>query len=100
MPPDTLYKAAKSLGLEGIDLLGPNQWAALKKYDLVCSMASGAGGIPKGFNRIENHDKLVETYEAMIPKVAEAGIQNLICFSGNPRGPAGRQGHRELRDRA
>jgi hydroxypyruvate isomerase len=47
-------------------------------------MVTGApGDIPQGFNRPEYHDRLVAFYEQTIPKVAEAGCPNIICFSGN-----------------
>ncbi|MDQ3813246.1 MAG: TIM barrel protein [Armatimonadota bacterium] len=76
------------MGLKGIDLVGPDAWPTLKKYGLVCTLASnptidGLGGIAKAWNRVEHHDKLVQAYEDMINKVADAGYQDLICFSGN-----------------
>jgi hydroxypyruvate isomerase len=84
---DDLCKAAVAIGIKGIDLCGPNEWPTLKKYGLACPMANGAGmGIGKGFNRIELHDKLVDDYERLIPKAADAGIENIICFSGNRAG--------------
>lgn len=46
----------------------------------------GLGGITKAFNRIEHHDRLVEAYRHHIDAVAEAGFENLICFSGNRAG--------------
>ena len=47
----------------------------------------GAGkGIVEGWNNPELHDELIADYEQMIPKVAEAGYTNLICFSGNRNG--------------
>ena len=50
-------------------------------------MASVPGAsIPWGFNRPEHHDKLVAIYEAIIPKAADAGLPNVICFSGNREG--------------
>jgi hydroxypyruvate isomerase len=51
-------------------------------------MCNGPAGwsIPKGWNRVENHDKLVAAYEQMIPIVANASLPNLICFSGNREG--------------
>ena len=49
-------------------------------------MGTDAGmGIPDGFNRIENHDKLVANYEGLLPKAAAAGVPNVICMSGNRR---------------
>ena len=44
------------------------------------------GGISKAFNRKEHHDLLVQAYEPQIDAVADAGLKNLICFSGNREG--------------
>ena len=49
-------------------------------------------GITKGFNRIEYHDQLVASYENLIPLAADAGIKNVICFSGNRDGLDDEQG--------
>ena len=97
VPLEDLCKQAKEIGLGSIELLGPADWPTLKKYDLICAMATnpvvdGLGGIPKSFNRVENHDKLVAAYEEYIPKAAEAGLQNVICFSGNRAGMGDEQG--------
>jgi hydroxypyruvate isomerase len=35
---------------------------------------------------VEHHDKLVAAYERQIQSVADAGMNNLICFSGNRAG--------------
>jgi hydroxypyruvate isomerase len=43
---------------------------------------------------LENHDKLVADFEAMIPKAAAAGVPNLICFSGNREGLSDNDGLR------
>ena len=87
MPLDDLCKAAKSMGIASIDLVGPKEWPTLKQYGLTCAMANGAGmGIAKGFNRLEHHDKLVEGFEALIPQAADAGLENVICMSGNRAG--------------
>lgn len=84
---EELCQVAQSLGIKSIELLGPKDWPIVKKYGLTCAMASGAGmGIAKGFNRVEHHDELVADYEKVIPQVAEAGLKNLICFSGNRKG--------------
>ena len=49
-------------------------------------------GIDRGFNDITLHDELVASYEDIIPKVAEAGLTNLICFSGRRNGVTDLQG--------
>src|SRR6185436_14420165 len=41
------------------------------------------GPIGKAFNRLEHHDTLVEIYTKRIGETADAGFENLICFSGN-----------------
>lgn len=87
IPLEELCQAAQAIGIRSIDLQGPKEWATLKKYGLTCAMAHGAGmGIPKGFNRVEYHDRLVDDYEKLIPLAAEAGLPNVICFSGNRNG--------------
>lgn len=86
---DDLCKTAKDLGIESVELLKPEEWPTLKKYGLVCGVALSQPdgfGIPKGFNRIENHETLVPFYEDLIAKAANAGVPNVICFSGNRNG--------------
>jgi hydroxypyruvate isomerase len=84
---EDLCVAGKKMGLESIELLETGDFATLKKHGLGCAMVSGVpGGITKGLNRIENHDKIVEFYERTAPVVAGAGFKNIICFSGNRDG--------------
>jgi hydroxypyruvate isomerase len=94
---DDFCKAGKEIGLVGVDLLSPNEFETVKKHGLVCSLVSnptidGLGGITKGFNRVEHHDKLVQAYEGHIKATADAGFQRLICFSGNRAGLDDQQG--------
>ena len=83
---EDLCVAGKDMGLHSIELLGPDEWPVVQKHGLTCAMASGAMTIPVGFNHVANHDKLVDSFQSMIPKVANAGLTNLICFSGNRAG--------------
>jgi hydroxypyruvate isomerase len=56
-------------------------------------MVSGVpGGITKGLNRVENHDKIVEFFEKTTPIVADHGYPSIICFSGNRAGMSDEQG--------
>ncbi len=89
---EELAQAASQFGMQSVELLHPKDFPILKKHDLVCAMANGPGGIPDGFNRIENHASLIEGFKEMIPQVAEAGFPNIICFSGNRRGLDDEQG--------
>jgi len=86
IPLDDLCQAAKSIGYSSVELLSEPDWATPKKHGLQCAMANGFGSIPVGFNRPDNHDKLVADAERMIPLVAAAGIPNIVVFSGNRAG--------------
>lgn len=93
IPLEDLCKAAKDIGLSSIELTGPEEWPILKKYGLVSAMPWGAGmGIEKGFNNPDYHDELVKSYEEVIPKVAAAGYNKIICFSGNRNGLSDEEG--------
>ena len=93
IPLEDLCKAAKSIGLQSIELVGPNEWPLLKKYGLTSALPSGAGmGIEKGFNDPQYHEALIKSYEEVIPKVAAAGYNQIICFSGNRKGLSDEKG--------
>ena len=93
IPLDDLCKAAKEMGIKSIDLTGPSEWPTLQKYGLTSAMPQGAGkGIPDGFNDPKFHDELVASFEAIFPKLKEAGLTSVICFSGNRRGMSNEQG--------
>lgn len=96
---DDLCTAGKEFGLGAIDLLGPEDFATLKKHGLHCPMVTApsqdlevggqkrkVGSIPHAFNRVEHHDTLVAIYEKLIAESAAAGFTNVICFSGNRDG--------------
>jgi hydroxypyruvate isomerase len=88
---EDLCVAGKEMGLTSVELLNPSDFPTLKKHGLVCAMVSnpvieGLGGIERAWNRVEHHDRLVQAYEQRIKEVADAGLTNLICFSGNRAG--------------
>ena len=76
----------KSMGITGIDLIGPDQWPVLKKHGLTSSMCNGAEiSLTEGWNDKQYHATLVDSYLEHIDLLAAAGYTNLICFSGNRR---------------
>ena len=84
---DDLCREGKAFGLASVELLEAKDFETLKKHGMVCAMVSGVpGGITTGLNRLENHDRIVAFFEDTAPKVAAAGFQNIICFSGNRAG--------------
>ncbi|MDQ3393299.1 MAG: TIM barrel protein [Bacteroidota bacterium] len=87
IPLDVLCKEAKKMGISSIELQGPEEWPIIKKHGLTCALPWGAGlGIEKGFNDPQYHDELVKSYVDIIPKIAKAGYDKVICFSGNRNG--------------
>jgi hydroxypyruvate isomerase len=83
---DDLCKNGARMGLSGIDLVNHDEWPTVQKYGLVPAMTPGAGTIPDAWNRVENHDRLVEEMRANIERAAVAKVPNVITFSGNRRG--------------
>jgi hydroxypyruvate isomerase len=87
IPLEEFAVKCREMGIESIELLKEADWAVVKKHGLNCAVGYATDwGIPKGFNRTANHEKLIADFEAMIPKAAAAGVPNLICFSGNREG--------------
>ncbi len=86
IPLDQLCETAKGIGYRSIELLDEPDWRTPAKHGLTCAMANGFGTIPVGFNRLDQHDKLVADGARMIPLAAQAGVPNIVCFSGNRAG--------------
>ena len=90
---DEFCEICKHIGIESVELLDPVDWPIVQKHGLTVAMAQGAGlGIDRGFNDPALHDELVASYEKVIPMVADAGLTNLICFSGRRNGVTDLQG--------
>ena len=88
---DQLSQMARELGLDSVELLEPDEWAVPRRYGLTCAMGYATVPNPEtrltqGFNRVENHAWLIPAYQRAIPLAAAAGVPNVICFSGKPRG--------------
>lgn len=83
---DQLAQEAKRIGLKGMDLLDPPDWPTAQKHGLVPAMVPEKNDIGNGFNRLENHDKLVKDLEELLPRAAAGGVPNVIAMSGNRKG--------------
>ncbi len=91
VPLDELARAAKGMGVSSVELLEPDQWAALRPHGMTCAVGYAPAGDPRtrltrGFNRRDHHAWLVPGYEKGIALAAAAGVPNVICFSGNRDG--------------
>ena len=92
IPLDDLCEAAKGIGFKSVELLDEADWAVPRRHGMTCAMANGFGTIPVGFNRLDQHDKLVADAERVIPRAAAAGVPNIVCFSGNRGGLSDAEG--------
>jgi len=93
IPLEEFAKTCKEMGIESVELLYEKDWATVIKAGLKCAVGYATDwGIPRGFNRTANHEKLITDFETMIPKAAAAGVPNLICFSGNREGQNDNEG--------
>lgn len=96
IPFEELVVNAKKIGLQSIELTGPDEWEILKKHDMTAAIGWGkypdGMNIPNFFNRVKNHDALIGFYEDIIPKAAKAGVKNIIAFSGNRDGMSDEDG--------
>lgn len=85
MSVEELAIAGKEIGLVAIDLLGPNDFEAVKKHGLVCSMVT-SHPLTDGLCDPKYWDMALEKINAAIEATSKEGWRNVICFSGNGRG--------------
>jgi len=89
IPLPEFARAAKAMGLAGIDLLQPEDWPVVRDAGLVSSMGYPTKRddfIATGFNDPANHAMLLRELETTIPLAAMAGVPNVIAMFGNRRG--------------
>ncbi|HEY5080034.1 MAG TPA: TIM barrel protein [Opitutaceae bacterium] len=92
IPLEDLAVAAKRIGLSSIELLDPVDWPVVQGHGLTCAMANGVTRIPEGLNRLEHHAVMVPGMIDRVKACAEAGLPNVICFSGSRGGMDDEQG--------
>ena len=88
-------RAAKAMGLAGVDLLQPEEWAVARDAGLVPSMGYPTKRddfIATGFNDRANHAMLLRELEATIPRAAREGVPNVIAMFGNRKGRSDAEG--------
>jgi hydroxypyruvate isomerase len=92
IPLETLCRDVAAIGLQSVELLSEAEWEIPKRFGLSCAIANGPGQIPVGWNRPDQHDRLVAESERLLPLVAKAGIPQMIVFSGNRGGMSDGEG--------
>jgi len=82
---EELCAAAAALGLESVELLGPESYEVVKRHGLRCAVTN-THSITKGINRPENHEECLAAIRTAIDAASAAGFPNVITFSGNRAG--------------
>ncbi len=82
---DELCQAAVELGVEGIELVGPDDWLTMQSYGLICGMS--VNGMPdppyeKGLNNPRYRDQVIAQTKRRIEECGEANVPNVIAFTG------------------
>ncbi len=82
---DKTCQIARQLGCKSIELVGPNDFATLKKYGLVCALAPNGMPDPpfvKGFNNPRYHNMIIAKTREAIDACAEYNFPSVIAFTG------------------
>jgi hydroxypyruvate isomerase len=85
IPMEEFCSAAKEIGLVGIDLVGPGDFATLKKYGLVSTMVP-SNSLTDGPCDPKFMESSLQAMVKAIEATAKEGWRNVICMSGNARG--------------
>lgn len=65
MDVEQMAATAAKMGILGLDLVKPADWAAVKKRGLAATMVPGAGGIKRGLNDRAMHDQFLEDFRVL-----------------------------------
>src|SRR2546428_4618387 len=83
MPREALGREARGLGLGSVETRGKENCPTVRRLGLTCPMPTAPSPTPVGFNRPDQHDRLVAESERLLPIIAGYGFPNMIVFSGN-----------------
>ncbi len=87
MPLEALAEQAKELGIASIELLTAEEWGVVQGYGLTCAVATIPNvSLTQGYNNPAQHAKLQKAHLQLIDQAADAGIPQVIVFSGNRNG--------------
>ena len=93
IPLEQICDQALDIGISSIELLNHQEWDTVLNRGLSCAVSNGINiTIADGFNDPSLHPQFLQDYKYLIPRVADKGIPNVICFSGNKRALSSEQG--------
>jgi hydroxypyruvate isomerase len=87
IPLPDFCRAVADMGLTAIDLLDEPDWAVARQFGLTCAMGyTSVKSIPDGLNNPANHERIIRSFQEIVPRAAAMKVPNLITFFGNRRG--------------
>ena len=88
IPMEAFIEGVKEMGgIKSIELTTAEEWPLLQKNGLTSAIGTASfANIEKGWNDPNNHERLMAPYMDLVDKAADAGIPNVIVFSGNRNG--------------
>lgn len=97
MSVEELARNASLMGIKSVELVGPQHWDTLKKYNLTCALA-GSHGFVRGLANRDQHDECIESIRTSIDNCADAGFPSVITFSGMGNGISDEEGIENMVD--
>ena len=82
---DKTCQITKQLGGKSIELVGPKDFATLKKHGMVCALSPNGTPDPpfvKGLNNPEYHEMIIAATRETIDACAEYNFPSVIAFTG------------------
>ena len=92
MDVEQMAALVSKMGMVGMDFVKKNDWPILKKYGLVATCVSGAGGIRRGLNDKSMHNKFLQDFRKNIKDAAEYKWRNVITMAGDRKGISDEEG--------
>lgn len=105
IPIEEFCAALQDMGITGMDLAGIENWDTCRRYGILPCMVAGAGnftpppegsgrryGPSVGWNRVENHAKMIKDLTSNVGYAAKAGLPNLIGLFGDRGGMSDEEG--------
>ena len=88
IPLEQFIEGVKEIGgIKSVEITGPDDWPILIKNGLTAAVGTGQiANIVEGWNDPKNHEKMTAPYLKLIEQAADAGLPNVIVFSGNRNG--------------
>jgi hydroxypyruvate isomerase len=83
--PKAFLAEMKKIGYQGVELLPETLYDTARAAGMTI-VSTGIGGIEKGLNRIEHHDRIEAELKKALVQAKEYGLPNIIVFSGNRDG--------------